>query len=318
MLHTKTLPLSGYLSCTIYSTRHCPAYAGHFITRQMFNSFFKQRQTNGAVLCKQTNGALLAILSLCCAQTLANDRGYANVTKAESHAAHAAQYKYRRYMSTKAASKACCAANNGPGGDVAQTLAVAAHTNTLLNFGESLKMMLPKYIKQFVYSNSENAYTLTVKNAAYIKPVLVFLRDHTSCLFKVLIDVCGVDYPEREHRFDVVYHLVSVKYNARIRVKISVDELTPVPSITQIYPAANWLEREVWDMYGVYFADHPDLRRILTDYGFEGHPLRKEFPLSGYVEVRYDEAQKRVITEPVEITQEYRTFDFSSPWEKLS
>ena len=238
-------------------------------------------------------------------------------------------YKGRRYMSTSAANSV---GHNVLNSNVAQMNVLAfaktnaqplrclANTNALLNFGESLKMMLPKYIKECVFlnTNTENAYTLTLKNAIHIKPVLIFLRDHTSCLFKVLIDVCGVDYPEREHRFDVVYHLVSIKYNARIRIKISVDELTPVPSITQIYPAANWLEREVWDMYGVYFADHPDLRRILTDYGFEGHPLRKEFPLSGYVEVRYDEAQKRVISEPVEITQEYRTFDFSSPWERLS
>lgn len=235
--------------------------------------------------------------------SVASHASLPNGAKAES------LYKKRRFMSTSTANSV---GNNVLNSDVAQI-----NTNALLNFGESLKMMLPKYIKECVYSNSESAYTLTLKNASHIKPVLIFLRDHTSCLFKVLIDICGVDYPEREHRFDVVYHLVSIKYNARIRVKICVDELTPVPSITQIYPAANWLEREVWDMYGVYFADHPDLRRILTDYGFEGHPLRKEFPLSGYVEVRYDEAQKRVISEPVEITQEYRTFDFSSPWERL-
>jgi len=178
---------------------------------------------------------------------------------------------------------------------------------------ESLKRMLPKYQLK---STKDTELSLFVKNARDIEGVLLFLRDHTSCLFKVLVDICGVDYPERENRFEIVYHLISVKYNARIRVKTSVDELTPVPSVHRVHPGANWLEREVWDMYGVYFSNHPDLRRILTDYGFEGHPLRKEFPLSGYVEVRYDDAQKRVITEPLEISQEYRTFDFSSPWEK--
>lgn len=148
-----------------------------------------------------------------------------------------------------------------------------------------------------------------------IEKVATYLRDDSNCQFKVLIDVCGVDYPERSERFEVVYHFLSVSQNLRVRVKILTDETTPVPSIVEIFSAAGWYEREVWDLYGVYFANHPDLRRILTDYGFEGHPLRKDFPLTGYVEVRYDEEQKRVVYEPVSLAQEFRSFDFVSPWE---
>lgn len=145
--------------------------------------------------------------------------------------------------------------------------------------------------------------------------VLTFLRDDTNCQFRCLVDVCGVDYPEHEERFDIVYNLLSPQHNQRIRVKISTDEDTPVPSVTSVFSSAGWWEREIWDMYGVYVSDHPDLRRILTDYGFEGHPLRKDFPLTGYVEVRYDDEQKRVVYEPVKLTQAYRDFDFLSPWE---
>lgn len=145
--------------------------------------------------------------------------------------------------------------------------------------------------------------------------VLTELRDDSDCLFEVLIDICGVDYPEREKRFDVVYHLLSPRKNQRIRVKCETDEETPVPSVVDVFPAANWFEREAYDMYGILFSGHPDLRRILTDYGFQGYPLRKDFPLTGYVEVRYDDAQKRVVYEPVKLTQEFRSFDFMSPWE---
>ena len=133
--------------------------------------------------------------------------------------------------------------------------------------------------------------------------------------FISLIDVCGVDYPQRELRFDVVYHLLSPTRNLRIRLKLETDEVTPVPSITSILPGADWFEREAYDMDGILFTGHPDLRRLLTDYGFEGHPLRKDFPLTGYVEVRYDDQQKRVVYEPVKLTQEFRDFDFLSPWE---
>jgi NADH-quinone oxidoreductase subunit C len=146
-----------------------------------------------------------------------------------------------------------------------------------------------------------------------IVEVLASLRDRFG--FQQLIDVCGVDYPDRAERFEVVYHLLSLTRNARVRVKVSTDETTPVPSAVSVYPAADWFEREAFDMYGMLFSGHPDLRRILTDYGFEGHPLRKDFPMTGYVEVRYDEAQKRVVYEPVRLQQEFRNFDFLSPWE---
>ncbi len=151
-----------------------------------------------------------------------------------------------------------------------------------------------------------------------IAKVLTFLRDDSNCLFKQLVDLCGVDYPDREKRFEVVYNLLSVTQNQRIRIKLSTDETTPVPSVTRVFSAAGWFEREAWDLYGIFFSDHPDLRRLLTDYGFEGHPLRKDFPLTGYVEVRYDDEQKRVVYEPVKLTQEFRNFDFLSPWEGMS
>lgn len=144
---------------------------------------------------------------------------------------------------------------------------------------------------------------------------LTFLRDDAQCQFISLIDISGVDYPSRAARFDVVYHLLSPRQNLRIRVKIATDEDTPVPSATPVYLGADWYERETYDLYGVLFSGHPDLRRILTDYGFEGHPLRKDFPLTGFVEVRYDDEVKRVVYEPVELRQEFRNFDFQSPWE---
>ena len=145
--------------------------------------------------------------------------------------------------------------------------------------------------------------------------VLEFLKDDVQCRFVSFIDICGADYPAREKRFDVVYHLLSPYQNLRIRVKLRTDEDTPVPSATAVYPGADWFERETYDLYGVLFTGHPDLRRILTDYGFEGHPLRKDFPLTGFVEVRYDDEVKRVVYEPVELKQEFRNFDFLSPWE---
>ncbi len=157
---------------------------------------------------------------------------------------------------------------------------------------------------------------LTVTVAAnQIVPFVRFLRDDPRLAFINLTDVCGVDWPQREKRFDVVYHFLSPRQNARIRVKLATDEMTPVPSITAIFPGADWFEREAYDFYGILFTGHPDLRRILTDYGFEGHPLRKDFPLTGYVEVRYDDEQKRVVYEPVRLAQEFRDFDFLSPWE---
>ena len=145
--------------------------------------------------------------------------------------------------------------------------------------------------------------------------LLTFLRDDPKCLFKQLIDVCGVDWPDRAKRFDVVYNLLSLRNNGRIRVKVATDESTPVPSAAAVYSSAGWFERETYDLYGVLFTGHPDMRRLLTDYGFEGHPLRKDFPLTGFVEVRYDDEVKRVVYEPVRLAQEFRQFDFLSPWE---
>lgn len=159
--------------------------------------------------------------------------------------------------------------------------------------------------------------TLLVARASIIE-TLTILRDDSNCRFEVLIDICGVDYPSREERFDVVYHLLSPRLNQRIRLKIRTDEDTPVASAIPVFPAANWFEREAYDMFGILFSDHPDLRRLLTDYGFKGHPLRKDFPLTGYVEVRYDDEKKRVVYEPVKMTQEFRQFDFESPWEGTS
>ena len=153
--------------------------------------------------------------------------------------------------------------------------------------------------------------------ASAIVTVMTVLRDDDKCLFKLLADICGVDYPDRAARFEVVYNLLSLKHNIRLRVKVAAAEDQPVPSIAGVHSTAGWFEREAWDLYGIYFADHPDLRRLLTDYGFEGHPLRKDFPLTGYVEVRYDIEQKRVVYEPVSLRQEFRTFDFVSPWEGM-
>ena len=150
-----------------------------------------------------------------------------------------------------------------------------------------------------------------------IKNVLEKLRDDPQISMNQLMDICGADYPERPERFDVIYHLLSLKYNARVRVKVQTSEGMPVPSVVSVFKTAGWFERECWDLYGVAFSDNPDLRRILTDYGFEGHPLRKDFPLTGYVEVRYDDEKKRVVYEPVKLVQDFRNFDFLSPWEGI-
>ena len=156
--------------------------------------------------------------------------------------------------------------------------------------------------------------TWVVAPAHWVETVR-FLRDDPGCLFVCLIDICGVDYPERPLRFDVVAHLLSPKHNLRVRVRTMTDETAPVPSLTPLFPAADWFEREAYDFYGILFSGHPDLRRILTDYGFEGHPLRKDFPMTGFVEVRWDDIEKRVVNEPVALTQEFRSWDFLSPWE---
>ncbi|CAN7243084.1 NADH-quinone oxidoreductase subunit C [Bosea sp. LjRoot9] len=182
----------------------------------------------------------------------------------------------------------------------------------LLALGEDIKAALPGAVTQAVVAFDE----LTVHaEAASIVQVLKVLRDDPRFRFVNFTDIAGADYIEREKRFDVVYHLLSPRHNHRIRVKVQTDEATPVPSVIEIFPAANWYEREAYDFYGILFSGHPDLRRILTDYGFEGYPLRKDFPLTGFVEVRYDDEQKRVVYEPVKLNQEFRNFDFLSPWE---
>ena len=182
----------------------------------------------------------------------------------------------------------------------------------LTELGEQIAAALPDDVIEHGVALGE--LVVSVQRGSIVR-VLTFLRDDSNCQFKCLMDICGVDYPDRDERFEVVYHLLSLSHNQRIRVKLSTDEETPVPSVTGVFGSAGWWEREAWDMFGIYFSDHPDLRRILTDYGFEGHPLRKDFPLSGYVEVRYDDEQKRVVYEPVKLTQEFRGFDFMSPWE---
>ncbi len=182
----------------------------------------------------------------------------------------------------------------------------------LTELGQTIAGALPDAVSSFAVAYGE----LTVQaDAARIVEVVTFLRDNPRCQFWCIIDVTAVDWPKREKRFDVVYHLLSPKQNARVRVKIETDEVTPVASIIGVFPGADWFEREAYDLYGVLFTGHPDMRRILTDYGFEGHPLRKDFPLTGFVEVRWDDDAKRVVYEPVRLNQEFRNFDFLSPWE---
>ncbi|WP_349360807.1 NADH-quinone oxidoreductase subunit C [Stappia sp.] len=183
---------------------------------------------------------------------------------------------------------------------------------TLAELGEHIQAALGDALDRVTIAFGE--LTLEVR-ASDILSVVRFLRDDSSCQFVNLTDICGVDYPSRDRRFDVVYHFLSPKQNLRIRVKLQADDETPVPSIVEEFPGAEWFEREVYDMYGVLFSGHPDFRRILTDYGFDGYPLRKDFPLTGYVEVRYDDEKKRVVYEPVRLNQEFRDFDFMSPWE---
>jgi len=182
----------------------------------------------------------------------------------------------------------------------------------LQDLGDYLKNAIPDAVEAV---SEDHEQLIVVCKSDEIAAFLTFLRDDSNCLFKVLLDICGVDYPERENRFEVVYHLLSMRLNQRIRVKVECGESDIIPSVSGVFSSANWYERETWDFFGIMFSDHPDLRRLLTDYGFDGHPLRKDFPLTGYVEVRYDEEQKRVVYEPVKLTQAFRSFDFMSPWE---
>jgi NADH-quinone oxidoreductase subunit C len=183
---------------------------------------------------------------------------------------------------------------------------------TLRELGEQVTRSLAGAVLGYRVAHGE--LTLDV-DAKEIVRVATFLRDDPRCQFWNITDICGVDWPAREKRFDVVYHLLSPKQNVRVRLKVQTDETTPVPSLCGVYPGANWFEREAYDLYGILFSGHPELRRLLTDYGFEGYPLRKDFPLTGFVEVRWDDELKRVVYEPVRLTQEFRDFDFLSPWE---
>ncbi|KAL9019192.1 MAG: hypothetical protein Q9185_003501 [Variospora sp. 1 TL-2023] len=191
----------------------------------------------------------------------------------------------------------------------------AEKATSLHNYGRYLMSALPKHIQQFSVWKDE--LTIYIPPSAVI-PVISFLKYHTAAEYTMVADITAVDYPTREARFEVVYNLLSVRHNSRIRVKTYADEATPVPSITSLYDGANWYEREVYDLYGVFFVGHPDLRRIMTDYGFDGHPLRKDFPLTGYTEIRYDEEKKRIVVEPLELTQAFRNFEGgTAAWEQV-
>lgn len=185
--------------------------------------------------------------------------------------------------------------------------------STLHDFGEYVGNCLPKYVQkvQLTYNNELEVLI----HPEGIIPIMTFLKDHHNAQYLNIVDIAGVDVPNRPYRFEIVYLLLSLRYNSRIRVKTYTDELTPLDSICSVFAGANWYEREIWDMFGVFFSNHPDLRRILTDYGFDGHPFRKDFPLSGYTEVRYDDEAQRVVIEPLELSQEFRKFEYSTPWE---
>ena len=188
-------------------------------------------------------------------------------------------------------------------------------TGSLEELGRHIEDSLPDAVRSVEILLGE--LIIRIEPSKVVK-VMTFLRDDTNCRFQQMMDLTAADYPDRAERFAVIYNLLSLRHNQRIRVKLSTDEDTPVPSITGVYTVANWFEREIWDLFGVFFSDHPDLRRILTDYGFEGHPMRKDFPLTGYVEMRYDDEQKRVVYEPVRLQQDFRSFDFLSPWEGMT
>merc|ERR1712079_951609 len=185
----------------------------------------------------------------------------------------------------------------------------------LTDFGQYVAECLPKFVQKVQLTAGDELEVLI--DPSGVVPVIHFLKNHHNAQFSCLADITSVDMPTRKYRFELVYNLLSLRYNSRIRVKTYTDELTPVESLSGVFAAANWYEREVWDMYGVFFRNHPDLRRILTDYGFQGHPLRKDFPLSGYYECRWDDELKRVVQEPVELAQEFRRFDLATPWENF-
>jgi len=191
----------------------------------------------------------------------------------------------------------------------------ADKATALHQYGQYLMSCLPKYIQQFSVWKDELCVYITPSG---VIPVFTFLKNHTAAEYTMVASITGVDFPTKNHRFEVVYNLLSVRHNSRLRVKTYADEATPVPSITPLYDGANWYEREVYDLFGVFFTGHPDLRRIMTDYGFDGHPLRKDFPLTGYTEIRYDEEKKRIVVEPLEMSQAFRNFEGgTSAWEQV-
>ncbi|CAG9773808.1 unnamed protein product [Ceutorhynchus assimilis] len=211
-------------------------------------------------------------------------------------------YKFLPCSITRKSSKlSSCKKNIKPPGDY------------LKEFGVYVHECLPKYIQK-VHFNHCNELEIMIPPEG-ILPVMTFLKDHHQSQMQCCMEICAIDVPSRPFRFEVIYNLLSLRFNSRLRVKTYTDELTPIESVTGIYKSANWSERETWDLTGVFFANHPDLRRIMTDYGFDGHPLRKDFPCAGYFESRYDDIKKRVVLEPVEFAQEFRQFDLSSPWE---
>jgi len=221
---------------------------------------------------------------------------------------------YARTVQSSASAKASVSPFSEPTSPNPAITKHAATTESLHTYGTYLMQCLPKFVQQFSVLKDE--LTLYIPPSGVV-PVLTFLRDHSQCQFKGCMDVSGADYPDREKRFEVVYHLLSVSQGGRIRVKTYAGEADPVPSAVPVFRGADWYEREAWDLFGIFFEGHPDLRRILTDYGFEGHPLRKDFPLTGYTEVRYDEERKRVVYEPLQMTQAFRNFESLSPWEQV-
>jgi len=184
---------------------------------------------------------------------------------------------------------------------------------SLLDFGKYVGECMPKYVQKVQVTHGDELEIMVHPEG--ILPIMSFLKDHTPGQFLNIVDIAAMDVPTRQCRFELIYNLLSLRYNSRVRVHTYTDEMTPIQSVTSVFAGADWYEREAWDMYGVFFANHPDLRRILTDYGFEGHPFRRDFPLSGYVELRYDDEVKRIVAEPVELAQEFRKFDYSTPWE---
>ncbi len=202
--------------------------------------------------------------------------------------------------------------------DTTEAAAAAPPADPLRSLGEAIAAALPEHaVEAMALERGGAELCLRIARAA-LPATMTLLRDDPRFAFEQCVDICGVDWPERPERFEVVYNLLSLALNQRIRIIVRTDAATPVPSVAAIWPAATWYERETWDMYGVVFEGQTDLRRLLTDYGFEGHPLRKDFPLTGHVEVRYDEGRKQVVYEPVTLTQDFRSFDFLSPWEAMT